>query len=455
MSAATCSNIAFGQINLVEVSALSSVPESVTDINNVKNHERARPARWKVTNDPIVVDGVFDEIQFADFFSLIGSTLPANSSIKLEAFAANDFTGTDLVNSGDVQVGKLKKVGDWIVGVDEYNVPKTARGQSPLTLWFGERIGIRSYRLTIVHGYVVEEVEEYNDIPTQNEFGVVALEAQDGELANQGASVWSPVADASASGGVALYKTGGGFYTVAGEGPSFKFVFSASQTGTSKVWIRYKSIVAGGNDSFFTTLDGASTTAQNLPVDGAWHWVHAATVSLVDGNNHELVISARENNLYIDKIAILPNADPAPTGTGPAASSFGVVGAEKEAVDLRMLFLGRIWQPENNYSYGYDSVQLTAPEIKRTTSGHPVSVTQQREVRQITPPLEDMTGDDAYKFRSMEKERAGRPIFISGHPKHGGWLEDEHTGVFMITNQINYKHIHKGRHSIMPVLTEV
>lgn len=445
-------NVAFGAVNQVESAALTALPEFVTDLDNIKNHERARLARCVDLSADTIIEGTHDAVQYADYFALIGSNLQPNATIKLELFAT-DVSTVDLLQMDAQPVGKLIPLPLWRAGVDKYNVRTLARGDDPLTLWFDNRIGYQKFKLTIAHGYIVDETAVYNNIPTQDEFGVVSLEAEDAEITNLGASQWAVATDATASDGESLHKTGGGFYTAAGAGPSFKFKFSAAQTGTHKAWVRVKAPAVTGNDSFHLSLDGANTTTQNVVVDGVWRWIEAATVALTDGTDHTLIVSAREDNLYIDKVVILPNADPAPTGTGPAASTYGVVGST-DSVDIRMLHMGSVWQPERNYSYGAPYRPMTEPETGKTTSGHHVLLRQQREVKEMSMSLEKMTNSDALRMLAMRKERAGRPVFFSARPKCAGWAADELTYLGRIIDTPTQTHRFENHHETTITITE-
>ena len=448
----TCKNITFGMINVIESATLTSTPESVTELDNLKNPHREMRAKWDDLSGDIVTIGTYTEDQFADYFALIGSNMRADAVIKLELFASNDATGTDLLQMGDIAVGKLIPLGVWRAGVDPYNERTEMRGDEPLTLWFDSRITFQSFKLTIEHGYIVE-TPVYNDVPTQDEFGVVSLEAEDGDIINVGDNQWTLTTDGTASGGESLYITSG-FYNTANTGPRFIFVFDATATGTHKVWLRVKMPTTGGNDSIHVDLDGAVTTKQNLTVSDAWHWEEVASVQLVDETTHTLIISARESKIYVDKVVILPNADPAPTGTGPAASTYGVEGST-DNVQVRLLQMGTVWRPEVNYAYGAVSRSLTPAEIGYNSSGNPVVVREPKSVKQMTVQLEHMTDNDRFMLERLETERAGRSFFFSSCPECAGWASDAGTFMGRFTSSYEYSHVFINHHKTTKTIEEV
>ena len=350
----TCKHLTFGSSNYVERAELASVPESVTDINGLKLEHRARRGKWMdFTSGTVEIDVQFADIGQVAYVSLLGLAVGPSATVKVYLYNDREKI-TQAYESPTITPVELIPLGKWRAGIDQWG--GSGEPVETYTLWLDEPVIALAATVVITHG-MVADTTVYNDIPTQDEFGVISLEAEDGELTAVGDRQWSILPDVDASGGNCLHKSGGGFYSNALEGPRFAFTATATQTGSHNVWVRAK---ATGDDSFHTTFDGASTTFQHVPTDGLWNWVNAASATLIDGTDHTLTISAREDNISIDKIVILPNADPAPVGVGPAASAYGVVGSN-ESVQLRMLLIGDVLELERNYSWGSPLSLMSAP----------------------------------------------------------------------------------------------
>ena len=88
-----------------------------------------------------------------------------------------------------------------------------------------------------------------------------------------------------------------------------------------KVWFRVNTNNSAGDDSFFFQIDPTHSpdwvTVNNISGSG-WQWVYGGEFGLGVGTN-TLEIANREDGINIDKIAILPNSKPAPTGAGEQA----------------------------------------------------------------------------------------------------------------------------------------
>jgi hypothetical protein len=102
--------------------------------------------------------------------------------------------------------------------------------------------------------------------------------------------------------------------------------FTANMSGFLSVYFRVNTNGNAANDSFFYRVNGSSwETVNNLSSLGTgWRWAQGASIFGVTPGTNTIEIANRETGLLIDKIALLNNADPVPTGTGGPAYNCAV-----------------------------------------------------------------------------------------------------------------------------------
>jgi hypothetical protein len=102
------------------------------------------------------------------------------------------------------------------------------------------------------------------------------------------------------------------------------YQFTTKLPANYVVWFRVNTNNSADDDSLFFQLDAATfpiwITLNNLPGASGWRWVAVQTaVFPLGAGTHTLEIANRENGINIDKIAILPEGQAAPSGAGAAA----------------------------------------------------------------------------------------------------------------------------------------
>lgn len=153
--------------------------------------------------------------------------------------------------------------------------------------------------------------------------GVVSLEAEAATTTAVSSTVkWQAVSDTQASGDQGLKAVGGGWYGVRA-GSSMAWTITGTQAGTYDVWIRGKA--SSGGYSVWIDWDGGSDFNRywygNTYGTLAWQNLPNQTVTVQAGGEHVLTLWARDGDIEIDKVVLLPAGSAAPTGEGPATSA--------------------------------------------------------------------------------------------------------------------------------------
>jgi hypothetical protein len=126
------------------------------------------------------------------------------------------------------------------------------------------------------------------------------------------------VTDNEASGGTYLVVPEG-----AGNGPTAELicVLDVRAPGTYDMWVRTRWPTIGSN-SLFVALDSAEMevlgNTEGPEVIDPWHWCRGPSLAL-DGERHTLRLWWREDGTELDKLALLPQGSPGPSGLGPTA----------------------------------------------------------------------------------------------------------------------------------------
>ena len=152
--------------------------------------------------------------------------------------------------------------------------------------------------------------------------GIVSLEAEQATTTAVSSTVkWDLVSDSDASGDQSLKAVGGGWYGVRA-GSSMAWTITGTQAGTYDVWIRGKA--NSGGYSTWIDWDGGSDYNRYWYGDTygtlTWQNLPNQTVTVQAGGEHVLTLWARDGDIEIDKVVLLPAGSAAPTGEGPATS---------------------------------------------------------------------------------------------------------------------------------------
>lgn len=153
--------------------------------------------------------------------------------------------------------------------------------------------------------------------------GIVSMEAEQAVTVDLDAThKWVDVNDSQASGATALKAEGSGWNSLR-SGASMAWTISGTQAGTYDVWVRGKASANGY--SVWMDWDGAKGYNRywygNEYDQWIWQNLPNQTVTVVAGGQHELKFWARDGDIQIDKVVLLPTGSAAPTGTGPTTSA--------------------------------------------------------------------------------------------------------------------------------------
>ena len=435
----TGSPIRFGVNNHVERAVLTSTPATVTDLEFLKNDLRGRLTKFNNLQTPtIVINGTIPETVKADFFSIPASNLQPNSTVKLELFAAPG-DETDLLNMSPIGAGDPIPLGIWSAGVDPYGEENRLSMGNIITHWFDSTVTFMAFRLTITHGFDIITPTPSLTRRQDESTGIFAVEGENATSIGSpvGPHNWSVVADAAASGGSIMYKTGTGpeyDYTV---GPVVNYSFEATRSGVHDVWIRIKT--ANDSNSIYCIFEGNNKTCVFDTNIASYTWVLARNITLTAETTNLLTFSARDWFFNLDKIQIQPTGTDAPTGTGAAESGFGTV-ISRQNVSLRMLTIGNKIEMSKNFSHGNTVRFMDEPDIKRTASGFAVQGKVQNKARLLTMNLNQMSEGDRLKLVEMETALAGRSFIVSAYPDSASWTDQVHTMLGKFTQSLEYTH---------------
>lgn len=330
-------------------------------------------SKWAVASQSGTSAGKYLRKQGGGWYSSSGSGPSAKFSFKagrsgnhdiwMKAYASDggsDSLHVDLDGSASTYHFSSNNHGRW-VWVKVRTVKLSAGGQHALTLWAREddlkidKVVIQPAGRSAPSGNgpgssggTTGSGQEAPSTTPNNSGTATFKQASDGTLTmeaeqptalnNVGASKWSVVSDAAASGKYVLHKTGGGWYSSSGSGPSAAYIFEASRGGGHDVWLRAYA-ADDGSDSLHVDLDGSASTyhfsRNNL---ARWVWVKVRTVNLSAGGQHTLKLWARENNFKVDKVVVQPAGRSAPSNTQSLAEAFSLsVDELAQSSDYRVI----------------------------------------------------------------------------------------------------------------------
>lgn len=97
------------------------------------------------------------------------------------------------------------------------------------------------------------------------------------------------------------------------------YTFKAYRYGSFAPWFRVNTNNSAADDSLFYRIDGGDwITVNNMPAASGWRWVGVGGQYMGPGA-HTLEIANREDGLSIDKVGMVMDGNPTPTGTGGQA----------------------------------------------------------------------------------------------------------------------------------------
>lgn len=457
--------ILFGDNNYMEIANITCTPEPATPIDYVRTPERAEQLRITNLENDIVIDFDFDDPIYASYFAIPGSNLTVDAEVKLEIFETIPST-QNLLPDEWTKIGEMVPVGQWKAGIDVFGEEKYPSLNAMNVIWFNGLLKLQRGRLTIKHGYGAAYVPPEDPPPVEvpdgifrqdDATGVLSIEAESGETVDEGLDSWNPTSESGSSGGTSLFKSGNDFYSNPNEGPRVNFEFTPSRTGTHNVWVRIKS---DEGNSFYTIYDGNSKTKvvqAGQIFNQGWIWVKSRDIYTVAENKKTITIAARDHFIHFDKIVIVPNGDPAPTGTGPAESGEGtklVAGDgttlvnSSDNVSFRMFILGNTTSLQFNFSYGSRFKQLTDPDLHEVWDGFSVISREQNASRSLSLPFEMMSDVDRLVLSRMESRLAGKPFLVSAYPKlnRASWFTNDYLFLGRFATALDYLHLYENIH---------
>lgn len=147
--------------------------------------------------------------------------------------------------------------------------------------------------------------------------GVGVIEAEDCTLTP---GIYTTGSEAAASGGRYVTAQTTTQTTPTPDMAGLEFNFDISKTGIYSVWIRY-SVINGGQDSIWASLDGAAYDQPSYIVTGTnqsdYGWIKLVTTGTVlAGTKHNFKLYPREGGSRMDKFIVTSYATYAPTGMG-------------------------------------------------------------------------------------------------------------------------------------------
>ena len=459
----TCQHILFSKTNLMDEATITSTPSSDTPLEWLKNEFRSRQAKWTdFSTDEIVIEGTFPQLRYVDYFAIPGSNIGSNTNgeIKIEFFKTLTST-TDLLGTGFQPIGEMIPLGEWSAGVDPYGEDNLEPLNNTYAIWFNKLYGVRRFKITIKHNFGGTGGTTVSDgIPLQDANGLVSIEAENAPQQNNFIDSWAPFNGGGTSGGQGIQKLGG-FNASSGEGPQMVYRFTATQSGTFRLWVRAASNTME-RDSIFSIFEGVTATHvyHGLPASGfVWH--STRTLTLEAGKRYELLIVGRDQGLILDKLVIQPLSDAAPTITGPAASGYGLTNTNAQAValqgysvNMRMLMIGRSFTLDKNFAYGSSISFLTDPSLHSTLNGYTVPGFPQSKVRRFELSLPSMNDVDRFNIWRMETVNNGKPFLINAYPNRSEWMVGNYQFLARFGEALAYQHAHVDRHKTRIVALE-
>lgn len=448
----SCQPLKFGVGNQVEDMTLTSNVPCVTDIDWLKNEWPARQAKFSdLTSDPIIIEGVLDEPTLAHFVAIPGHNLPIDAQIKIELLET-DTSAVDLLQMGYENVTDMIPLGVWAAGVDPYGgKDKNQIGGNSFIKWFGRAISYQRIKISISHGYTPDLSPPPSGRFLQDANGLCSMEAESGEVELRGIGTWVEDPDNNASNNIRMDKEGSKFYTDPTKGPRLKFKYTASKNGIHDVWVRCKPETQ--TNSIYCIHEGHHVTKIIKPLSSNYQWIKPRTITLVAGQNYELIFAARDYNFKLDKVEIKTAGSAAPTGEGDAESGEGIAGSN-DNVSLRMLVVGRELVMDNNFSYNGVFTYMTPPELKQTFDGLFIEGADEKPVRTCTLPLEMMSDGDRIRMIYFRRALKGRPFIVSPFNGRTEWEVSAHTMLGRFANQLKFSHSHEGIHEDQLVIVE-
>ena len=466
--------------------SITSNFESSTDLNWIKNSARARQTRWTNPDGDIEITIFFDDFQKISYFCIAGHDLPDNAQVR---FQLQPDEGAALYDSGFQDVASLVPAGEFEAGSTPYNTTVSVL-QNIFFKTFDVVSGVASIDVSIRHNYVYEvptattETTAQTTTETttvsdgrfrQSDDGVFSVECENMVRRAAGSDAFIEVSDPTgSSNGKNVYKNGGQFYNNALTGPRLTTEFTATQSGSHRMYVRLKS--TDGN-SLYSTFDGQNQTHVLVPystiTDGSYRWIELQTVNVVAGNVHEIILSARDHYLTLDKLILIPVSDPVPADNsfGPDESDFGTItttttttseGAVtvfqtnfQNFVNLRMILAGEHTQLYENFEHGASISFLTDTTNYRTESGYLITGKTQKEVRSMSLDLSVMELRDRRVMIEHEKNSRNSPFIISAYPNVGGLITEQHQYLCKFDSKLSYGHNLPNIYGTNLVLTEV
>lgn len=170
-------------------------------------------------------------------------------------------------------------------------------------------------------------------------------------------------------------------YTPDNTKPSVTETVSAQTAGTYYLWSRLKAPDAT-NNSFYLQVDGSCAMNvgdnANIPAN-TWTWVNyqdgnpgiASSVNLTAGT-HQIVVTARESAVGIDRVEMLTDQTCVPTGTGGNCTP--VTDTTPPSIPTNLAATANSSTQINlSWSASTDNIGITAYKIYRNGSGTPLT----------------------------------------------------------------------------------
>ncbi len=441
----------FSSGNYIEDATLTANVATVTDLDYLKNEWQSRLAKFEDMSEEVIeISFEYAEQKTATFFSIPGHNLPEGAQVKIELYET-DISTTDLLEMDYQNVNDPLPVGIRRAGIDPYNAEDMDNINPGFTYWFDSPVTHQAGKLMIKHGYTVDPAPPSSGRYVQDGSGIVSIEAESASVVDVGSNIWTSTADGTASNSLKMVKSGPNFYFDPSAGPTLTFPITASESGLHDQWARCTA--SSGSNSIHALFDGHNVSKW-ITIAAGWLWIKFRTVTMVAGQNHDLVLAAKDYAFTVDKIVIQPAGDAAPTSTGPAESSLGTEAASGN-ISLRMFIIGDDIELEKGFSYGGKFTYMTAAQLKQTYSGFFVGIDDEKPVRVYTLPFDHITDSDKMKLIYYQHALGGRPFIVNPYNDHGGWKETAHCMLAKIANQIEYDNVGPDRHKATIVLVEV
>lgn len=433
-------NLLFSDVNHVESAALASTPASVTSLELIKNSFAARRTKFTNLSSLINIAGDMAELSEASFFAMAGHNLKPEARVRFLLRASDN---SIVYDSAFIPVGER----------EVFYIP------------FGQTHTFSAFQVVIDHGYnytpptttttqappVVTTTTVPDGIYRQGSDGTLSLEAENGDFSDSGTDNFIVNNETGASNDQYVDKSENTFYSNSSDGPRTSFEFTASRSGSHDVYLRVRS--SFGKNSMYMIFDGSSRATIMPTTYSNWTWHKLPSVTLTAERRHNIAIAARDRQIEIDKIVLLPAGSPIPNNAGPAESDEGttttttvtqggvttvIEAGSSDSVELRMMLLGTVFELENNFSIGASSGDLTAPENRRTHSGRSVQARAQRQTRNMSLSVPRMYETDRDRLRQFQIQRAGKPFLVNAYPGSDDYHRDRHIMLARFSNTLEF-----------------